>query len=140
LCSYWFLVVQHDLIPGVEDDAKKAIGKEFKRSADKVKVHQVLSTMDERNKVEPYDEILRNAQKDFDALSDEVVLLTVYNELTLRDDFPEVVVFTNSGEGVYYRERNYYNSSTGIIHFNYRNKVNDNEQFEYKFSGETKSC
>jgi len=138
LYSYWFLVVQHDLIPGVEDDAKKAIGKEFKRSADKVKVHQVLSTMDERNKVEPYDEILRNAQKDFDALSDEVVLLTVYNELTLRDDFPEVVVFTNSGEGVYYRERNYYDSSTGIIYFNHRNKVNKNEQFEYKFSGETK--
>jgi len=137
LYSYWFLVVQHDLIPGVEDDAKKAIGKEFKRSADKVKVHQVLSILDERIKGERYDEILRNAQKDFDALSDEVVLLTVYNELTLRDDFPEVVVFTNSGEGVYYRERNYYNSSTGIIHFNYRHKVNQNKRFEYKFSGQT---
>jgi len=137
LYSYWFLVVQHDLVPGVEDGAKKAIEKEFKRSADKVKVHQVLSVLDGRIKAEPYDQILRNAQKDFDALSDEVVLLTVYNEITLRDDFPEVVVFTNSGEGVYYRERNYYNSSTGIIHFNYRNKVNSHEHFEYKFSGQT---
>lgn len=137
LYSYWFLVVEHDLVPGVEDGAKKAIQKEFKKSADKVKVHQVLSVLDGRIKQEPYYEILENAQKDFDALSDEVVVLTVYNELTLRDDFPEVVVFTNSGEGVYYRERNYYNSSTGIIHFNYRNKVNSHERFDYKFSGET---
>ena len=79
---------------------------------------------------------MENAQKDFDALSDEVVLLTVYNEITLRDDFSEVVVFTNAGEGVYYQER-YYNHETGIIHFNYRNKVNKNERFDYKFSGET---
>ena len=44
LYSYWFLVVEHGLIPGVEDGAKKAIQKEFKKSADKVKVHQVLSS------------------------------------------------------------------------------------------------
>ena len=137
LYSYWFLVVEHGLIPGVEDGAKKAIQKEFKKSADKVKVHQVLSVLDERVKQQPYYEILENAQKDFDALSDEVVLLTVYNEITLRDDFSEVVVFTNAGEGVYYQERNYYNHETGIIHFNYRNKVNKNERFDYKFSGET---
>ena len=73
------LVVEHGLIPGVEDGAKKAIQKEFKKSADKVKVHQVLSVMDERVKQQPYYEILENVQKDFDALSDEVVLLTVYN-------------------------------------------------------------
>ena len=135
--SYWCVVVEHGLIPGVEDGAKKAIQKEFKKSADKVKVHQVLSVLDERVKQQPYYEILENAQKDFDALSDEVVLLTVYNEITLRDDFSEVVVFTNAGEGVYYQERNYYNHETGIIHFNYRNKVNKNERFDYKFSGET---
>ena len=137
LYSYWFLVVEHGLIPGVEDGAKKAIQKQFKKSADKVKVHQVLSVLDERVKQQPYYEILRDARKDFDALSDEVVLLTVYNEITLRDDFSEVVVFTNAGEGVYYQERNYYNHETGIIHFNYRNKVNKNERFDYKFSGET---
>ena len=139
LYSLWFIIVERDLLPNVLERSKEAIHKAFNEASEIVRVHQVLSTLDERNKSKPFDQILAEASHDFDELSDEMVLLRVYDEVPLRDDFPDVVVYRHLPQVFTERNENYYIVPTGTIHFSYRNKTNQLEEFDHEFKEETKS-
>ena len=136
LYSYWWLIVEADSLPQVLPRAKQAITRAFKGSSEHVRVEQVLKALDGNEQVKPFNVILEEARAKFDALSDEIVCLTVYEELTLRDDFPDVYVYKTDPGRI--TNKNYYVCVTGTIHFNYRNKNKRMERFSYKFSEETK--
>jgi len=119
LKSFYFIVVKHELLPGVTDEAKVKLTDASKDSIDTVKYHQLnQEEIEDIQKIKPYSQYLDELVKDdYDELSDELVLMRVYDELTLRDDYDDIVVYSESPPDTP-GDESYYVVSTGTIHFN----------------------
>ena len=116
--ALYFFTCKHNLIAGVTDETKTKIEKLSADMKDTVKYHQhnqeeIAELLD----VKPMSEIIKNAETKFSLLSDEVVLLKVYDELTLRSDFADISVFQKEPPGTL-EDQSYYVVETGTIHFN----------------------
>jgi hypothetical protein len=136
--ALYFFTCKHNLIEGVTDETKTKIEKLSADMKDTVKYHQhnqeeIAALLD----VKPMSEIIKNAEKKFAPLSDELVLLKVYDELTLRNDFADISVFQKEPPGRL-DDKSYYVVATGTIHFNGWKKTGTkdkkNKYFAYTFS------
>lgn len=136
--ALYFFTCKHDLIKGVTDDTKKKIEKFSADMKDTVKYHQHnQEEIAELFDVKPMSEIIKTAEEKFAPLSDELVLLKVYDELTLRSDFADISVFHKEPPGIL-EDQSYYVIDTGTIHFNGWKKTGTKERkkryFAFTFS------
>lgn len=134
--ALWLLIVGFDLVPGVHQSAKDKISKFSKDQNEIVRYFQYEVSEDEGKHIYQMSVIIEDALTKFEAMSDEMILLALYDELTLRDDYGEVKVYVED-PGLL-RDQNYYVLETGKIHFNYKKKIGDVEHFEWEFSDELK--
>ncbi|MBJ62409.1 MAG: hypothetical protein CMB57_04070 [Euryarchaeota archaeon] len=139
--SLYFLVVNHKLVPGVSDDAKKKIEELSQDAKETVKYHQLnQEETDEIMNIKPYSQYLTEARNDgFAETSDEMILLRIYDELTLRDDYGDIKLFAEDPGNL--EEESYYVYDTGTIHFNGFKKTGTTadkkpKYFAHKFSDE----
>ena len=116
--AFYFIVVKHELLPGVTEEAKKNIEEASKDIKDTVKYHQLNQwETDEIMKIKPYSQYLDELKRDkYAEDSDEMVLMRVYDELTLRDDYADIVIHWNDPGRL--EDESYYVVKTGTIHFN----------------------
>jgi len=137
--SLYFLVVKHNLIPDVSEAAKKQIQELSQDAKETVKYHQLnQEEIDEIMKIKPFSKYLKEGRADgLSETSDEMILLRIYDELTLRDDYANINLFVEDPGRL--DEESYYVLSTGTIHFNGFKKTGTDSKrkpkyFSHKFS------
>ena len=134
--AMWLLVVDFDLVPGVHQSAKDKISKFSKDQNEIVRYHQFEVSEDDGKHIYQMSVIIDEALTKFSPMSDEMILLALYDELTLRDDYGDIKVYVEDPGLI--TDHNYYVLETGKIHFNYKKKVGDVEHIEWEFSDELK--
>jgi len=135
----FYFVVKHDLLAGITDEAKEQMKKASQDIKDTVKYHQLnQEETDEVLKIKPYSQYLDELKRDnYDALSDQMVLMRVYDELTLRDDYGDIELFWDDPGTM--DDESYYVIPKGEIHFNGYRKTGATanqkpKYFKHKFS------
>ena len=92
-----------DTLPALEIDVERqmrdAILEGYTASKTAARERAIQTQLPE--KVERMNEIVAKIEKHFEPLSDEVLLVNMYDEVALRNDFDDVLlVFDNPGESV----------------------------------------
>ena len=103
-----------DTLPALEIDVeprvRDAILEGYEQSKTAARERAIQTQLTE--KVERMDDIVAKIEKHFEPLSDEVLLVNMYDEVALRKDFDDIVlVFDDPGESV----QRYINVKTGVL-------------------------
>ena len=123
-CWFWFSSWVHQ-------SAKDKISKFSKDQNEIVRYHQFEVSEDDGKHIYQMSVIIDEALTKFSPMSDEMILLALYDELTLRDDYGDIKVYVEDPGLI--TDHNYYVLETGKIHFNYKKKVGDVEPLNGNF-------
>lgn len=111
-----FVVVACSLLEGVSEQSKEDIENAFEFWKAEKAMEKYRRTIDGTFEVPPFSEIFTEALSDVDPTSQTAVLLHLYNDLTLRDDYGDVYVYQNHPSVE--PKHNYYVRSEGTIYWN----------------------
>ena len=114
----FYFVVKHDLLAGITDEAKAKMEEASQDIKDTVKYHQLNQwEIENIRHIKPFSQYLIELEMDnYHPLSNEMVLMKVYDELTARDDFGDIKLYFDDPGKV--EDCSYYVMATGEIHFN----------------------
>jgi hypothetical protein len=125
--SYYYsfnVVVKHKLIPNITREAKKALETKLQQATDNIKLQQILAVVDGTQTTQMFSEIMNEASQKFDRVSEEMVLLKLYDEFTLRQDYEALAIrFHQPGRARWRSTTNYYVVPTGELVMNNLKKV-----------------
>jgi hypothetical protein len=125
--SYYYsfnVVVKHKLIPNITREAKKALETKLQQATDNIKLQQILAVVDGTQTTQMFSEIMNEASQKFDRVSEEIVLLKLYDEFTLRQDYEALAIrFHQPGRARWRSTTNYYVVPTGELVMNNLKKV-----------------
>jgi hypothetical protein len=142
--SYYYsfnVVVKHKLIPNITREAKKALETKLQQATDNIKLQQILAVVDGTQTTQMFSEIMNEASQKFDRVSEEIVLLKLYDEFTLRQDYEALAIrFHQPGRARWRSTTNYYVVPTGELVMNNLKKVKKKtDTFSGKVSESLKS-
>jgi hypothetical protein len=142
--SYYYsfsVVVKHKLIPNITREAKKALETKLQQATDNIKLQQILAVVDGTQTTQMFSEIMNEASQKFDRVSEEMVLLKLYDEFTLRQDYEALAIrFHQPGRARWRSTTNYYVVPTGELVMNNLKKVKKKtDTFSGKVSESLKS-
>ena len=142
--SYYYsfsVVVKHKLIPNITREAKKALETKLQQATDNIKLQQILAVVDGTQTTQMFSEIMNEATQKFDRVSEEMVLLKLYDEFTLRQDYEALAIrFHQPGRARWRSTTNYYVVPTGELVMNNLKKVKKKtDTFSGKVSESLKS-
>jgi len=135
-------LITNELLPGnVLDKAEDALVKAYKQTDFEGRVAWSKEKLDPRKEREHYSDLVKEVMTRIDdPYSEELTLLAVYGELTLRNDFKDMYVCYED-KWLWDDTDNYYLVKDGTFHFNTLSKVNNKRRkaFEWKASPELKA-
>ena len=125
----------------LDDEASIAFEAELKRSATEAEIFQLYKTIDENKSTNAFSKIMQTAMEHVNGDSEEAVLIHLYDELTLRNDYEDVWVYkTLPTEQP--KDKNFYIRASGKLYFNAIKKTGDKyldgKTFEYQVSERTR--
>ena len=133
----WLLKLK--VLPPVDSKKEEEYNNLLADAAGDVRVSQVLATLDEDQAVAYFSEYKEDVLNSVDLYSQTSVLLHVYDELTMRDDFGNINIVN---ERAPVRQDNFYNLYNGELHMNEVKKTGEkyaleNGTFVFRFSKKT---
>lgn len=110
-----------DNTPELKQDVKNRdrYFKEWEKAKEDAAGHQIQKQVE--GKVERFSAIKKRIEKDFPKNSQEVLLINLYDELTMRNDFGDIIIFDKTPPKS--KEDNYLTLSTGRLIINNFNKT-----------------
>ena len=137
--ALYFVVVACDAIQGVSNGAKQDIEDTFEFWKAEKAMARFERTIDGTYAVPPFSEIFAGALSEVDADSQTAVLLHLYSDLTLRNDYSEVYVYQERPSEE--PEHNYYVRSEGTIYWKHIKKTGHIYGMEaFNYSQETRDA
>ena len=139
LKAFYVFAVKYELIPGVTDDTKERLTEVSSNAKEEVRYYQLTNEFEEVMKTPHFSTVLADTRAKFDELSDQVMLLRVYDERTLRNDYGDIILYrTDPGR---LEEESYYVIDEGTIHFNGWKKTGTDKKrktkyFKHKFESD----
>jgi len=128
------------VLPPVDSKTEEEYNNMLADAAGDVRVNQVYATLDEDLAVAYFTEYKQDVLQSVDLYSQTSVLLHVYDELTMRDDFGNIHIINERQAPI--RRDNFYNLYSGELHMNDVKKTGEkyaleNGTFVFKFSKKT---
>lgn len=125
----------------LEDEDAIDFDAELKRAATEAEIFQLYKTIDENKSTNAFSKIMAVAMEHIEGDSEESVLIHLYDELTLRNDYEDVWVYkTLPTERP--KDKNFYVRQSGKLYFNSIKKTGDKyldgKTFEYQVSERTR--
>jgi hypothetical protein len=137
--ALFFVVVVCDLLEGVDESAKEDIEDTFEFFKAEKAMEKYRRTIDGTFEVPPFSEIFERALAEVDPASQTAVLLHLYNDLTLRDDYGKVHVYQTRPSVE--PKHNYYVRSEGTIYWHNIKKTGHIYGMEaFNYSKETRDA